>query len=250
MLTDVLAKRATEEAIKRGLKIEDYMVGLKYSYAIVSGPKGREMGVAYMPVEDMSRGFARRPKIEKLPSMIDSTNMQEKSLGIALINAISQYILWLEDENRSIQHENIVDYIPGCCPEGNVVVVGNMVPLVRNLSERIKVTVVERSPKLRFGAHSDSLAPRLLSRADVAIITGATLVNDSIDHILNLVKGKKFLVGPTAGVYPPWLKGKVDLVAGTRITDIEKTKEIIKGGGGRWDFSDYCDEYIFTLDSF
>ncbi len=125
-----------------------------------------------------------------------------------------------------------------------------MVPLVRNLSQRMKVSVIERNPKLRFGAYSDSLAPRLLSKADVAIITGATLVNDTIDYILQITKGKKFLVGPTAGIYPPWLKDKVDLVAGTKIVDIEKTKEIIRGGGGRWDFADYCDEYIFTLNTF
>ncbi len=247
MLADELAKRARDEAMKRGMLIEDYMVGVKYSYAIVKGPKGRAMGVAYMPVEDLSRGFSRVPHPENIPDMISSLNMQEKSIAFATINAISQYVLWLEGHGKDTKYENIVDYLPKCCPQGNVVVIGNMVPLVKKLREKMGVTVLERSPKLRFGALSDSLAPRVLPKATATIITGATLVNDSIDMLLQIAGGKKFLVGPTAGIYPPWLRGKVDLVAGTKIKDIEAVREIIRRGGGRWDFAKHCEEYVFFL---
>ncbi len=250
MLVDLLADRVMEFAKKEHLVFEDFAVGLKYSYVIVKGPKGREMGVAYMPVEDLSRGFADEPRANNLREMVSSTNMQSKSLGIAAINAISQYILWKVDMPKNVRYRNIVEHIPECCPEGRVVVVGNMVPLVKNLKEKMDVVVLERNPKLRFNAYPDSLAARVIPEADVVIITGATLVNDSIDTILSLTGGRKFLVGPTAGVHPSWLNGKIDLIAGTRIKDIEKTRKIIKMGGGRWDFAPFCEEYIFTPSDF
>ena len=248
MLVDTFALNAVDYAIAHRLALVDYMVGLKYSYAVVSGPRGRAMGVAYMPAEDLSKGTASTPEIEDLASMVKSMNIQSRSLGVAIINAISQYKLWLDENPPDVMYDNILDCIPRCCPLGRVVVIGNMVPLVRKLREVAReVIVLERNPRLRMGAEPDFLAPRVLRDADAAIITGAALINDTLDSLIAMASGKVFLVGPTAGIYPPWLEGYVDAVAGSRIEDIESVRDIIRRGGGRWDFASHTREYIFTF---
>ncbi len=246
MLFDILAKKAMAFARIENLEITDYMIGLKYSYAIVQGPEGRAMGVAYMPAEDMTKGAATIPTLENLGKIIGSTNMQSKSLGIATINAISQYALWFTEHNEKITYRNIVDYIPRCCPQGKVVVIGNMVPLVKKLKESRDVVVLERSAHLRYNSLPDSLLTRVVNDAELLIITGATLINDSLDFILSIARGRKFMVGPTAGVFPPWLSEKVDIIAGAKIENIGETIDIIKRGGGRWDFAAHCREYVIT----
>ena len=250
MLSDRLAKKAVLTAKKKGLKIYEYSIGAKYSYAIVKGKRGYAMGTAYLPLEDISRGFCRSLSLDNLQSMIASLNMQEKSLGIAVINAISQYLLWNINEYKGdIEYGNLIDCVKECCPDGKIAVVGNMVPLVKKLQEEREVWVLERNPKLRINAYPDSLAPRILPKADTVIITGATLVNDTIDYILSLSKRAKLkiLVGPTAALYPEWIKGYVDVIASLKIDNLEKVVEIIKCGGGRWDFTPYAREYIIRL---
>ena len=250
MLSDILAMKAKDAAMNENLKIINYLVGAKYSYVVVEGPLGSAMGVAYMPFEDMGRGMAREPEIDNLPNLVSSLNLQEKSLGISAVNAVSQYLLWNAGSyGGRIEYGDVVENISDCCPRGRIVVVGNMIPLVKKLSARGEVIVLERNPRLRVGAYPDTLAPRVIPSANVVVITGAALVNDSIDYLLSLSADAdlRILVGPTAGAYPEWLRGQVDIVASMRIEKIGEVSEVIRRGGGRWDLSEFATDYVARL---
>ncbi len=245
MLVDDLAARLR---IPGDLDMVDYAIGPKYAYVEVSGEKGTAQGLAYFPAEEMGRGFSRRPSLERIREFVSSLNIFEKVLGVAMLNAVSQYLMWNMRLQRAVMEGNITDLIPGMC-SGRVVVVGNMVPLVRKIPGDCDVFVLERSPRARQGAHPDFLAPRVLGNAEVVIITGATLVNDTVDSVISLSHHAKLrvLVGPTAGIAPWLLSGEVQYIAGTRVKDAERVKEIIRLGGGRWDFSKYCEEYVVPV---
>ena len=251
MMIEIIWERINQ-IIDEELEIIDFVIGAKYSYAVIQGKMGEAMGTAYLPCEDITRGYSRIPKIDYLTSMLTSTNIGEKSLGVALMNAISQYLLWNRGDSKKfkVEYGNIVDLVQKFNPEPkNITIVGNMVPLIEKLKKSgFEPVVLERNPRMRFGALPDCFASRILPKTRYAIVTGATLVNDTIDFILSLLRNseKTMLVGPTAAVYP--IKDeKITHIASMRIMDIEKTAEIIRLGGGRWDFSKYAKEYIITI---
>ena len=239
--------------LKEELRIVDYSVGVKYSYVIVEGEFGRAMGTAYFPLEDLTRGYSRVPKISILASMLSSTNIFERSLGTALLNSISQYLLWNSNhaEKLSINYGNIIEEIIQICKQNSkIAVIGNMVPLVSKLQEEgFKVLTFERNPRLRIRALPDSFAYRIIPEVDALIITGTTLINDTIDHLLALGRAAKIkaLVGPTAAVYPGKALSSLTHIAALKIEDTKKVAEIIKLGGGRWDFAPYTKEYIIHI---
>ena len=210
-------------------------------------------GTAYMPLEDIGRGHSRTPSISIVESMLSSLNIFEKSLVVAILNAVSQYLLWNmgKYKNFKITYENIIEKVADMCKGCKAVVVGNMVPVVSRLKEMgIDVVVLERNPRFRGGAMADIFAPRIVPEAEVLIISGTTLINNSLDYILSLAERAKViaLVGPSSSVYPSDILGGVTHMAGLKIEDMEKVAEIIKLGGGRWDFSKYVREYIIQLE--
>ena len=235
--------------IDEEIEIVDYAIGAKYSYAIVEGKHGRAMGTAYVPLEDIEKGHSRVPKISVVGSMLSSTNIFEKSLGVAVLNAVSQYLLWNmgKGKNFKITYENIIEKVAKMCKGCKTVVVGNMVPVVSRLKEMgMDVVALERNPRFRAGALADIFAPRIVPEAEVLIVSGTTLVNDTLDYILSLAERARImaLVGPSGSVYPSDILEGITHIAGLKIEDMDKVAEIIKLGGGRWDFSKYAKEYI------
>ncbi len=241
MLIDDMASRIT---VPKDLEISDYAIGPKYAYVEVSGEKGGALGLSYFPSEDVSRGFSRVPHLDEIPEFVRSLNIFEKALGVAMLNAVSQYLMWNLRRIKGVRRGNITEIVPRFCSPGRIVVVGNMVPLIKNLPGDCEVFVLERNPRMRTNAYPDTMAPRIIPKADVLIISGAALVNDSIDSLLALSSKAaiRFLVGPTAGITPEITGGEFDYIAGLRVIDADRVKEIIKLGGGRWDFSNYCEE--------
>ena len=261
MIVDEYAKTVLEIVADEHLGVDDYMVGLRYSIGVVGGGKGHKAGLAIVPVEDVLGMPMARPIIElkDIAEHASSTNIIEKSLGIALLNAISQYILldmeYIE-EYRVEQDKSLIELVLEAVrghKDEKIVVVGNMVPLVKKLREHgFNPIVLERNPAYRGkSCLPDSSGYRELLDADITIITGATLVNDTIDIVLKLAeKAKiKILAGPTAAVYPePFFDKGITHIASTRIIDIQKAFNIIKHGGGRWDLDEYLEDYIIVAE--
>ncbi len=248
----MLIDEVTEYVLSRKIsyQILDYTIGAKYSYVIVKGPYGSAMGTAYMPQEDLTRGVSRVPSISSLSEMLSSINILERSLGIALLNAISQYLLWNEGDFKKYRmfEKNLVEYIPEICQDcRKLVIIGNMVPLVRKLQEKgFEVTVLERNPRFRGGALPDIMAPRVVPQAEGVIITGTAFINDTVDYILSLARNAeiRILVGPSGAIHPEPLLRYFTHVASLKIIDEKNACKTIKLGGGRWDFTPYAREYI------
>lgn len=235
----------------------DYAVGLRYCYVVVEGSSGRSMGVAITPIEDIlgvRLELPSIPKIKALLNLVSSLNTLEKALGIALLNALSSYLLWVIGyrDGIDIYEGNIFNTMINIVKEP-VVVIGNMQPLVKKLRDSgiNDIVITERNPCIRCGlALSDAVTPRIISKAKTLIVTGATLVNDTIDYIISLTKSKSkiILVGPTASIHPKAaLNLGIHAIASLTPIDIDSTIKTIKLGGGRWDYTKYCREYIAVM---
>ncbi|MEM0277740.1 MAG: DUF364 domain-containing protein, partial [Pyrobaculum sp.] len=195
-----LVKAFAEKAVPlaEGLRIVDYCLCLKGGYVVVEGPKGKALGFAHIPHEDLhDLGEVRRPRLEEMPEFVTDLNPLNRVLGVAMMNAVSQYHL---------------DATPGLVDpyleEEPICLVGNMGPLAEKLRREGKeVWVFERSRELRWRAYSDVEEELLLPRCRTLVITGMTLLNFTLDRVLELSQGLNILTGPTAGVHPALVKG-------------------------------------------
>ncbi len=258
MLIDRVASWVSKqlERVGASLKIVEYGVGVMYSYVLVECGGEEYLGVALTPLEDVA-GVRVTPvklvnSVTEVLSLVSSLNPLEKSVGVAAVNAVSSYLLWGAGQYRELSIEvgtDIISAVPRVA-SGKVLVIGHMGPLVRALKERgaREVYVVERCAAMRCrGALSDSALPRLAPEVDTLVVTGATLVNDTLDHILSLRKAGStlVLVGPTAGVHPiPLFAEGVNAVASMRAVKVNAVLDIIKRGGGRWSFTEFCEQYV------
>ncbi len=250
MIVDELADAILSFGVKALVK--DWCVCLRYAYVEVSANGRRHLGVALVPHEDVYgvRPSLREPGLEELREMVSSPNPLDKVLGVALINAVSSHLIRYGapvDTSSDVARD-----IPTLlASEGirSVLVVGNMAPLVERLREEgMEVYVTERNPATRWGgAYPDTSFVRLARDVEAAVITGAALVNDTIDYLLDaLGHAFRVIAGPTAGVYPKLLAPRyVDVVASMLVDDVDAVKRILRLGGGRWDFSRYCTHYAY-----
>ena len=108
--------------------------------------------------------------------------------------------------------------------------VGNFPPLVRRAREAgASVTVVERKAHMVRAEPGllITLDPAALEACDEVIVTGATLINDSLDEMLGWCRGARrvTLIGPTAGVFPEVLFSRgIAAIGGLRIVDADAAR--------------------------
>ena len=218
-LIRLFAERAVERV--EGLRIVDYCLCLSGGYVVVEGARGRAMGFAHIPHEDLHDvGDVKIPKLEDMPEFVIDINPLNRVLGVAMLNAVSQYHL-NEVKPTSIDYLN----------EEPICLIGNMYPLAERLrAQGRKVWVFERSPYLRMKAMSDVEEEILLPLCKTLVITGVTLLNFTLDRVLQLSSGLNILTGPTAGVHPDFIRGtKVHILASMKF-NIEETIKHLKLG--------------------
>ncbi len=237
MILDKIAERALTFNLDE-LKIVDMCVGYPYTYVIVEDCSGvKAMGVALTPLEEASDYEVWNPprvlesSLKEMIQLSTSIHMFERVLGIATINAVSQYFLRGRSENLNFG-KNTIEILE---EEGvsTVGVVGYMKPLIDSLKKRdFKVIAFERSILWRHGeALSDCLEPRILPKVEALVITGAALLNDTLDIVLNYAMNSRvnILVGPTAQQHPFLLKGlKIDYAQSSLILDVDRAKRLLK----------------------
>jgi hypothetical protein len=102
-----------------------------------------------------------------------------------------------------------------------VALVGHF-PFVPKVREKAKALwVIEKNPK--EGDLPESEGDQRIRQADVVAITGAALVNHTLDRMLQLCNPRAFviLLGPTVPLSPVLFEYGVDALSGTRVADPE-----------------------------
>jgi len=236
MILDEVVKRAIKIDIK--LKVQEIFVGYPYTFVIATDLNGNTvMGTALTPILEISEHEVwNPPKVLDLDfkdifRLATSMHMIERTIGLASINAASQYLLKSEINKLDIRR----DIIEILVNEGvsNVAVVGKMSPIIKKLHEKdFNVIAFERDPKRRTNnVFSDCLEPRFLPEAEAVVITGAALLNDTLDIVLSYAKNSKVnvLIGPTAQQHPHLLENSgLDYVVSCLILDVHKTAALLK----------------------
>ncbi len=174
--------------------------------------------------------------LRELAQGAKSWNLIEAGVGLAAINtyynspekaAEHGIILQEEPEDRKKQDpfEALQDEFQG----KNVCVVGHFPKLERIVAPYCNLSVLERSPL--EGDYPDSACEYLLPEQDFVFITGCTLVNKTLPHLLELSKNARvIMVGPSVPMSPVLFRYGVEDLSGFIVTDAALCAQVVGGG--------------------
>ena len=169
-----------------------------------------------------------------------------RAIGIAAMNALAD-TCWRHRPHPEAELRLGIDAFDATeIHQGdNVVVVGAFVPFLRELKRRRQpYLVLEQDPatlksdELPFFRPADA-APAVVPEADVLLITGTTLINDTLEELLGLAKptARVTMVGPTVSLLPDaFLRRGADILGTVRITAPDAFLEMLAEGGSGYHF--------------
>jgi uncharacterized protein (DUF4213/DUF364 family) len=182
-------------------------------------------------------------------TFLDEVHQQDgirRAVGIAAMNALAD-LCWDLHPRTDVVMENGVDAFDaaGIRPGQTVVVVGAFVPFLRELKKRGQsYLVLEQDPatlkpdEMPFFRPADQ-APVVVPQADVLLVTGTTLINDTLDGLLAAARPDccKVVVGPTVGLVPDaFLRRGCDVLGSIRVTDADAFLDTLAEGGSGYHF--------------
>jgi len=132
------------------------------------------------------------------------------------------------DEARCVE-ENAVAVLVRKGKDKKIAVIGHFpwIPELRNIAERL--WVIEQRPQ--EGELPAEAAGDVLPQADVVGITGASFINHTADNLLELSKDCfVVMLGPTTPLSPVLFDYGVDVLAGVKVVEPEKTIRSISEG--------------------
>lgn len=252
---EVLAALSDEEA--RSLCIERAVLGLFFIGIKLSNGVG---GLCATPLKSIPQAVCCPSSALAMPApgklsgrnavqMLDDLYRPQdlrRALAIATLNALAE-TLWQRSgppagwQVRSGDAFEALDI----APQAQVVLVGAFPPYLRELRRRgqpFRVLELDlstlKADELPFHV-TPGQAPRVLAEADVFITTGTTLINGTLDGLLDWLRPgvQAAVVGPTATLMPgPFARRGVTVVGGTRVTAPEALLDVLAEGGSGYHF--------------
>ncbi|MFL5288507.1 MAG: Rossmann-like domain-containing protein [Rhodopila sp.] len=195
------------------------------------------MGAQVMPFPGTLRG---RPTTELL-EYAQSPNLTARAIGIATMNALAE-LCWQRRPHPGVDLRSRLDAFDAAAirPEEHVVLVGAFIPFLRALKQMHQpYTVLELStamlkpeelPHYRPAADAAGVIPR----GDVVLLTGSTLLTNTLDDLLRMCRpdARVVVVGPTVGLLPePLLRRGVDMIGGIRVVVPDTFLDVLAEGG-------------------
>jgi uncharacterized protein (DUF4213/DUF364 family) len=231
------------------IRAQDIRIGLGYTG--VQLEDGRA-GVAYTLGRDSFSGCSAfrgnspltgRLALELL-EFLGSANPVESSLGLATANALANASPTGSIPGDILQQLEIL-------PTDHVGMIGYFGPLVAQLENRVaKLDIFEekreRSNNLRPAAEETEKLPA----CQVAIITSTTIINNTIDDLLDAAKSCRevCLVGPSTPLLPDAFQGtSVTCLSGMTVSDSAGILRVISEGKGTRFFSPFTLKWNIRL---
>lgn len=239
------------------ITVERAVFGLFFSGVKLSNGMG---GLCFTPVKEIPEAVCCPSSAKAMPlsgrlrgrsaadylSDLDHSNILRKTLAIAALNALSA-TCWQSGAAKGYQLQTGVDafddvHIP---KGGKSVVVGALVPILKKLiAAEADFKVLEMDNRTLKGKELEHYArpedaSSYIPEADLLVITGVTVLNDTLPDLLNMIKpGAQVIVtGPTASMLPePFFKRGVTTMGGVLVTKPDEVLDIISEGGSGYHF--------------
>ncbi|WP_027399114.1 DUF364 domain-containing protein [Anaerovorax odorimutans] len=248
------------------ITVERAVFGLFFSGVKLSTGHG---GLCFTPVKEMPEAVCCPSSAKAMPlsgklkgisvlkyiEEIHSDNPLKRTLGIAALNALSTFYWEREKEldYKVVIREDAFEKVD-VTKFKKTVVIGALVPMLKKLTkENSDYKVLEMDSRTLKGDELEHYAPATdasiyVPDADLLVITGVTLLNNTLNDLLKIAKkGAEIIVtGPTASMIPDALfKRGVTIVGGIIVTKSDELLDIIsEGGSGYHFFEKYAERTI------
>ena len=248
------------------IKIERAVFGLFFSGVKLSTGHG---GVCYTPVKEMPEAVCCPSSARAMPlsgrlkgrtaaeflEYIFDKNILKRTLGIAALNALSTLYWQLKPPtDYTIRYGyNAFDDVDPRRYDCSVVV-GALVPMLKKLiSADADFAVMEMDSRTLKGKELDHYLPpseadKCVPKADLMVITGVTVLNDTLPGLLELRKpGAEIIVtGPTVSMLPDaFFKRGVTSLGGIVVTKPDELLDLLcEGGSGYHFFGKYAEQTV------
>lgn len=241
----------------RDISVDDIRMGVFYTAAKISTG---DAGVAFTPrdLEDTvccPRSAAKMPASGKLKGkkalelikLADSDNSMKRSVGIAVLNALSALMMREKGfkEAKILNGADALDVIDIKAGD-KLAMVGAFIPFIKSIKEKTAdLLIIDKHPQAlkeeeRHMWRSPSLVKEVMPQADIVIITGSSMVEGGLDELLSFcIKAREIvLAGPTASMWPePFFKRGVTVMGGISINNPDRLLQVVSEGGSGYFFS-------------
>ena len=214
----------------------DIRIGLGYTAVLLAD--GR-CGLAYTLHEDEYESCCVIPeagrlsgrKVSELISWMKLRDAVACAVGLAALNAVLTPPAAVESD--------ILGLLPAHADD-SVGMIGYFGPLVGPLKDRVQALhIFERRPNPEYGILPESAARDLLPECQVVIMTATTLLNHTIDDLLDLCnKAREIaILGPSTPFMPEIFSRRgVTMLSGLQVVDPTLALRIVSEGGGTRQF--------------
>ena len=169
-----------------------------------------------------------------------------RGIGIATVNALAD-LCWERQPHPLVELRRGIDAFDANSfhPDDQTVVVGAFVPFLKELKRRKQpFLVLEKDPDTLKTEEMPFFRPAEMARAvvpeaDVLLITGTTLLNDTLEELLSWARpeARVTVVGPTVGLLPDaFLRRGADILGGVKITQPDEFLDLLAEGGSGYHF--------------
>lgn len=241
MIIDELLEDARERL--SGRTIADVRVGLGYTAVMLDDggcglagtlTEGADWGCTMLS----DAGSLLGQSAEGLAAEAVSAHPVRASLGLATMNAVLN--------RHAVIGPGPLKVLP--VDGARVAMVGLFRPLVKELEQRARELHIFERPPLSTGTLPDWAAARTLPECDVVIITALTLVNKTLDHLLEHARGEVALLGPTTPSSTIFASHGVSHLFGRVVQDTERALSVVSQAGGTQAFSKAAPKTYLRLD--
>lgn len=233
------------------LKIKDVRIGLGYTAVQLDDNR---TGVAFTMGKDAeeccsafpgSAPIAGRSAIELL-RLLESPVLLETVLGLATANALSNVT------PAAAVGGDVLDAL-AVLPQDKVAMIGYFHPLVSSLEKRVaRLDVFDECWECATGVRPPHHAPDVMPTCDVALITSTTLINSTIDRLLeSAVKCREVvLLGSSTPLLPEAFHGTpVTLLSGITVDDPAGILRVVSEGRGTRFFKPFASKWNLPVRS-
>ena len=176
------------------------------------------------------------------------------TLRVAVLNALSSQFI-SKNNYKIIKDTDPIDLID-LTPQKTISIVGAFQSYIKKVAaSKNKLNVLElnenalNDDQKQFYVPADKFS-EILPASDIIIITGLTLVNNTIDDLLATISpaAKVIITGPSSSMIPDILfKKGVNIVGGTRINNAESLFKVVSEAGTGFHLFKYCAEKFCIL---
>jgi len=243
-------------------QVSNVVIGLGYTgVEIKFNNNSSQLGVVYTLTDlfkdksctkiDFAGNLTKMTVQELLLWGKNSLNL-EKIIGVATLNALSQYYI-INNSEYVFLNKDLFEYLD-ITKSTKVSFIGLIKPMIRQFSETTQnITIIEKNLEFLEFFKNFKLKRDIADltqedlETDILICTGTSLINNTLEKILETYGDNakfKCLIGPTASMIPDILFNYgVDLVGGMKFKNTASVLKILQEAGGTRFFKKFADKY-------